>query len=166
MTILEGAREYVGTAVTIPEENGADVRRSDGKATGKDDGDPVPAVMDGKATGKDNGDAVPTVMDGKATGKDDGDAVRETVGKSNDPVPATVLMTPLPDRKDISHILDTTDITQTYQGRYTICIYSTHCIARSLIPCGIAYQRSYPAGTIYYPSDHQIMIMMISNNMP
>ena len=116
MTILEGAREYVGTAVTIPEENGADVRRSDGKATGKDDGDPVPAVMDGKATGKDNGDAVPTVMDGKATGKDDGDAVRETVGKSNDPAPATVLMTPLPDRKHISHILDTTDITQHTRG--------------------------------------------------
>ena len=79
MTILEGAGENVGTAVMIPENNGADVRR----------------------------------IDGKATGKDDGDAVRETVGESNDPVPATVLMTPLPGHKDISHILDTTDITQT-----------------------------------------------------
>ena len=72
-----------------------------------------------------------------------------------DPVPATVLMTPFPDHKDISHILDTTDITQTY----TICTYSTHCIARSLIysmrwcddvmttvSCGIACDNvaSYP----------------------
>ena len=94
--MLEGAGEYVGTAVTIPEDNGADLRRTDGKATGKDDGDAVPAVIDGKATGKDKGDAV-----------------RQTVGESNDPVPATVLMTPLPGHKDISHILDTTDITQT-----------------------------------------------------
>jgi hypothetical protein len=150
VTILGGAGEYVGTTVTIPEDNGADVRRTDGKATGKDDGDAVPAVIDGKATGKDDGDAVPAVIDGKATGKDDGDAVpavidgkatgkddgdavRETVGESNDLVPATVLMTPVPDRRDISHILDMTDITQTYQGRYTICTYSTHCIARSLI---------------------------------